>query len=207
MATAVRYDISSENLDLARVVRSALILGAIQAICVLTVSLVNRSLEGTVDSALTGIVVALGAAATIFLPAIWLRVRTIDGIGAAAGIGLGAAFTFMLIDVIALQPFGVYTNRWREVGGGSNWWYHPVWWMLGAYLAWMGAWIVANRAQRSSSHVSAVLTIAGLVAILGSIAVIVHFPGAGWNVSTFAVAILPALAAATLMSGIAARRG
>lgn len=207
MATAVRYDTASENLDLARVVRSALVLGAIQAVCVFIVSLVNRSLEGTIDSALTGVVVAIGAAATIFLPAIWLRVRTIDGIGAAAGIGLGAAFTFMLIDVVALQPFGVYTNRWHEVGGGSNWWYHPVWWMLGAYLSWMGAWTLANRATRSASSVGAVVMIVGLVALIGALAAMVHFPGAGWNVSTFAVAILPALAVTTLVSGIAARGG
>lgn len=207
MATAVRFDTASESLDLARVVRSALILGAVQAVCVLVVSLVNRSLEGFADAALTGAVVAIGAVATIFLPARWLRVRTIDGIGAAAGIGLGAAFTFMLIDVTALQPFGVYTNRWREVGGGSNWWYHPIWWMLGAYLAWMGAWIVANRAERSPSLAGAASMIAGFVAVIGSLATIVHFPGADWNVPTFAVAMLPALALTTLVSGIAARRG
>ncbi len=205
MATAVRYD-TPESFDIPRVVRSAVMLGVVQAVCVVLVSIINRALEGVADSALTGVVVAVGLAATIFLPAIWLRVRGIDGISAAAGIGLGAALVFMVIDPLLLQPLGMYTNRWHEVGGGSNWWYHPVWWMLSAFLAWMGAWTVANNARRDASIAAAAIMIVVLTVVVGAIAAVVHFPGAGWNVPTFAVAVLPALALSTFISDRTARR-
>lgn len=205
MATAVRYD-APESLDIPRVVRSAVILGVVHTVCVVLVSIINRAFEGVVDSVLTGVIVVIGLAATIFLPAIWLRVRGIDGISAAAGIGLGAALVFMVIDPLLLQPFGVYTNRWHEVGGGSNWWYHPVWWMLSAFLAWMGAWTVANHARRDASIGAAAIMIVVLTGVVGTLAAVAHFPGAGWNVPTFAVAVLPALALATLISDRTARR-
>ncbi len=205
MATAVRYD-TPETLDIPRVVRSAVILGVVQSVCVVLVSISNRALVGVIDAALTGVIVAIGLAATILLPAIWLRVRGIDGISAAAGIGLGAALVFMVIDPLLLQPLGMYTNRWHEVGGGSNWWYHPVWWMLSAYLAWMGAWTVANHARRNASVAAAAIMVVVLTVVIGAIAAVVHFPGAGWNVPTFAVATLPALALATFISDRTARR-
>ena len=82
------------------------------------------------------------------LPGIWTRARTIEGIAGAAGIGLGAAFVFLLVDVVLLQNIGTYTNRWWQIGG-SNWWYHPIWWMVGTFLPWLGAWILANQAERN----------------------------------------------------------
>lgn len=206
MATAVTYD-TPETLELSRVVRGALLLGVLQTICVVLVSVVNHLFDGVIDHALTGVIVAIGIAATVVLPAIWLRVRGIDGISAAAGVGLGAALVFMVIDPFLLQPFGVYTNRWHEIGGGSNWWYHPVWWMISAYLAWLGAWVVANYVRRGSSAAIALAVIAVLAVVIGAIAAVAHFPGASFNVPTFAVAVLPALAVATLLSERGARRG
>ena len=50
------------------------------------------------------------------------------------------------------RTFGTYTNRWLEIGGGSNWWYHPVWWMVGTFIPWMGAWLLANRTARTSGR-------------------------------------------------------
>ena len=204
MATAVQYD-APETLELSRVVRSSILLGLMQAVCVVIVSFSNRMFDGVIDTAITGVVVAIGIAATMALPAIWLRVRGIDGIGAAAGIGLGAALVFMVIDPLLLQPLGMYTNRWREVGGGSNWWYHPVWWMLSAYLAWLGAWVIANRVRRNGSAASALIMIAIITVVVAALAAVFHFPGASWNVPTFAVATLPALAIATFISERGAR--
>jgi hypothetical protein len=151
--------------------------------------------------------VAIGLAATAFLPAIWTRPRTIEGIAGAAGIGLGAALAFLVIDVIVLQPIGTYTNRWWEVGGGSNWWYHPVWWMGSSLIAWLGAFVVANHARKrpdSAVAVSAVI-VAALAVMFGALAVILGFPGAQWHVATFAVAVLPALALTTIVSGLGTR--
>lgn len=208
MANAATLDHSTDQTDLPIIVRGSVILGVLQSVLVLAVSLVNRGLEGTPDTIVTGLLVALGVILCCFLPAIWIRPRTIDGIAAAAGVGLGAALVYMTIDVILLQRIGTYTNRWWEIGGMSNWWYHPVWWMVSCYLSWLGAWIFANqlRARGNSSLAGAVLLVAAFAVALGALAAVLGFPGASWNVGTFAVAVLPALALATLTSGFAAAR-
>ncbi|MES2123764.1 MAG: hypothetical protein V4503_03655 [Gemmatimonadota bacterium] len=207
MATAARLDTTTDATEIPAIVRGAIQLGIIQAACVLGVSLINRALEGTADHALTGLVVAIGAAATILLPGLRTRPRTIEGIAGAAG--LGATVTFLVLDVVLLQPLHTYTNRWYEVGGGSNWWYHPVWWMVGTFISWMGAWILANQAnKRGEVSVPAALgLIAVLTAIFGALAASLHIPLASWNVPTFAVAVLPALALGALVSGLGAKRG
>jgi hypothetical protein len=107
-----------------------------------------------------------------------------------------------------LQPIGTYTNRWWEVGGGSNWWYHPVWWMVSSLLSWLGAWVVANHAVRRNddSVVMPAVLVAAFTVALGALAAILGFPGAEWHVATFAVAVLPALALSTLVSGLAGSR-
>ena len=50
-----------------------------------------------------------------------------------------------------LQNIGTYGHRWYDFGGGSNWWYHPVWWMAGTFLPWMGAWILANQLVKGAA--------------------------------------------------------
>jgi hypothetical protein len=120
---------------------------------------------------------------------------------------LGAAGVFLLIDVMLLQNIGTYTDRWYAVGGGSNWWYHPVWWMVGTFLPWMGAWLQANQAARKGRPSPGIgLTTALVLTLLaGSLAVLLGFPGARWTLGTFAVAFLPGLALATLVSAIGKR--
>jgi hypothetical protein len=49
----------------------------------------------------------------------------------------------MAIDIVLLRPFKAYPWTWDAVGGGSTWWYLPVWWMLGTFLAWMGGIVTA----------------------------------------------------------------
>jgi hypothetical protein len=157
---------------------------------------------------LEAVLLVIGLAATILLPGLWTKARNIEGIAAAAGIGLAATVVFLLVDVALLQPLGAYTFRWRALGGGSNWWYHPVWWMAGTYLAWMGAFILANQTARNGRP-----SVVGLVAlvligavVLGAIGVVLHVPGAAWSIPTFGIAVLPALALATVISGMGTRR-
>ena len=143
------------------------------------------------------------------LPGLWTRPRTIEGIAGAAGIGLGAAIVFLLIDVTLLQNIGTYGHRWLDLGGGSNWWYHPVWWMVGTFLPWIGAWILANQLAtgEAASRRSAAFGLAlGVRRGLAVVAVLIHFPGARWDLGTFGVAFLPGLALATLLSGLGAKR-
>jgi hypothetical protein len=114
---------------------------------------------------------------------------------------------FLLVDVVLLQKIGTYTNRWRAIGGGSNWWYHPVWWMVGTFLPWMGAFILSNQAARGGASVGKAAALVAVLALaFGALGVVLHVPYAGWNLATFAVAVLPALAAATAITGLGLRR-
>jgi hypothetical protein len=199
---------SSDRIEIPRIVRLAIILGIIQAIIVALFAVVTRMFDGPIEKALEAILLIVGLAATIILPGIWTRARNIEGIAAAAGIGLAATVVFLLVDVALLQPLGAYTFRWRALGGGSNWWYHPVWWMAGTYLSWMGAFIMANQTARNGSPSIAgliVLTLVGAL-VLGAIGVVLHVPGAAWSIPTFGVAVLPALALATIVTGLGTRR-
>jgi hypothetical protein len=143
------------------------------------------------------------------IPGLWTRARTIEGIAGAAGIGLAAAVVFLLVDVSILQPIGTYSHRWRDIGGGSNWWYHPVWWMVGTYLPWMGAWILANQTTNSGAPSVPGLLISSIaLTVVSAVAgILLHVPGAGWNLPTLAIAFLPGLALATIASLMGARRG
>lgn len=208
MASAVQLEGDADNTNLQRVVRGSITLALMQAVFVVLVSVVNKSFDGTIDHALTGVLVFIGTAITVFYPGTLTRPRTIEGIAGAAGIGLGATWVFLLIDAFLLQNFHVYTNRWREIGGGSIWWYLPVWWMVGTYLSWMGGWILANQARKSgtTSVPGAIILVTCTTACCGSIAAVTHFPGAAWTVATFAIAALPGLALANIVSALGARR-
>jgi hypothetical protein len=208
MATAVQLDADHDNTNIALVLRGSITLAVIQAVFVVIVSVITKALSGTVEHALTGVAVFVGAMITAFYPGTLTRPRTIDGLASAAGIGLGAAWIFLLIDAFLLQTFHVYTNRWYQVGGGSFWWYLPVWWMVGTYLAWMGAWILANQSNKTGTESvpAGIVLVTVISAICGVVAILTHFPSATWNVPTFAIAILPGLALANVVSALGARR-
>src|SRR4029434_9544350 len=151
------------------IVRGSLKLGVAEALIVAAIGLVSRVLDGPVEIALEAVILAFGVLLVVGLPGIWTRARTIEGIAGAAGIGLGAAGVFLVLDILFLRgdvlhglPPSLYTNRWRELGGGSNWWYHPVWWMVGTYLPWLGGWILANQTRKSGAP-----SLAGLAMLLG----------------------------------------
>lgn len=209
MTSAVGVESGYDQTALPGVLRKGALLGVVQAVLVLLFSLTYRFLEGPVELALGALIVLVGVAATTALPGIWTRARTIEGIAGAAGIGLAAAVVYLIIDVVALQPLGTYTNRWLEIGGGSNWWYHPVWWMAGTFLAWMGALVLANQAAKGGSPSIAALlaTSLGLTALVGVVAIVIGFPGAAWGLGTFAVAFLPGVTLAAVLSSAGVRRG
>jgi hypothetical protein len=207
MSSAVSYDRDVDLTDVSHIARSGIKLGLFTAVAVLLFSLVHRFTGGAVEAILGALIVLAGIVVITFLPGIWTNPRTIEGIAGAAAIGLAGSVVFLLIDVVLLQMIGTYTNRWSAIGGGSNWWYHPVWWMVGTFLPWMGAFIRSNQAARGGASVGRA---AGLVAVLalafGALGVALHVPHAGWNLGTFAVAVLPALAAATAITGLGSRR-
>src|SRR6266571_2847075 len=129
------------------VLLSGTIVGAATAVAVILFLLVSRLLPaGLGTSVLLMIIVLAGGVAAAFLPGFFAGSRTTQGIASAAAIGLWGTIVFMAIDIILLRPFKAYPWTWDAVGGGSTWWYLPVWWMLGTFLAWMGGVVTAGRA-------------------------------------------------------------
>jgi hypothetical protein len=207
MAPAASQHGEHDVTDVPSIVRGSVLLGLFESVIVLVFSLVSRFLDGPVETVLLALILLVGLAGVTLLPGIWTRARTIEGIAGAAGIGLGASFVFLLIDVALLQNIGTYTNRWWQIGA-ANWWYHPVWWMTGTFLPWMGAWILANQAGRTGrTSVGAAFGTALVFAVVAAVAaVLIGVPGARWTLPTFGVAFLPGLALATAVSALGTRR-
>lgn len=207
MSSAVRADSGTDLTDLPYVLRQSVTLGVITAVVVVAMSFVTRFLSGAAESGLGAVVLVAGLAAVTFLPGSWTRPRTIEGIAGAAGIGLAASVVFLVIDVSLLQTTGIYTNRWREIGGGSNWWYHPVWWMVGTFLPWMGAQILASQARKGAVSIQkGLVTALALTVACWVVAVLTHFPGAGWNLGSFGVSFLPGVTLAAVLGALGGRR-
>jgi hypothetical protein len=207
MASAAELHGDHDLTDVPSIARGAVLLGLFETVAVLLISLASRFLAGPVETVVLAVLLLLGLAPVTLLPGIWTRARTIEGIAGAAGIGLGAAVVFLLLDVALLQHIGTYTNRWWQIGG-SNWWYHPIWWMVGTFLPWFGAWILANQVERNGriSVPAAFGTAIAFALLVGVVAVLIGFPGARWNLPTFGVAFLPGLALATALSALGGRR-
>jgi hypothetical protein len=207
MSTAVQPRAGADQTDIPRIVRASVKLGILESVFVLVIGLGSIYLEGVAETAVLGVLLLIGILAVTLLPGIWTRAETIEGIAGAAGIGLAASWIFLVVDIALFQPLGLYTSRWLAIGGGSNWWYHPVWWMVGTCLPWFGAWQLASQAARGRKPNPAAVAASSLAftAVCGAAAVILHLPGAGWNLGTFGVAFLPGLALATLVSVLGAR--
>jgi len=207
MTSAAELQRDHDVTDVPSIVRGSVLLGLLESLVVLVFSLVNRYLDGPIEILLLAIILLAGLAAVTLLPGIWTRALPIEGIAGAAGIGLGAAFLFLLIDVVRLQNIGTDTNRWWQIGG-SNWWYHPIWWMVGTFMPWMGAWILANQATRTgrASAIAAFGTAVLFAVAAAVLANLIGFPGARWNLPTFGIAFLPGVALATAFSALGTRR-
>ena len=209
MTSAVQATRDADHTELRHVLRSGTQLGVIQSVLIGAFALLQPRLDGMVELLVLGAILVLGIAITITLPGLWTKARTIEGISGAAGIGLWATVIFLVVDVAVFQPFGFYTNRWLEIGGGSNWWYHPVWWMVGTFLPWLGAWVLANQAAKSGAT-NPVALIGGalvLAAIIMAAAVLLGFPGARYGLGAFGISVLPALAVLVAVTAMGTRRG
>ena len=140
------------------------------------------------------IVLAAGLAAA-FLPAEWTAARTTEGIAGAAAVGLVGTVVFSAIDIVLLRPFKAYPWTWDAIGGGSTWWYLPIWWMLGTFLAWMGGIVTAASGEATLAR-RALPAVAGtiIVTAIGRLAgVPVAFPvvtGAAFTLVLAALALV-----------------
>jgi hypothetical protein len=142
---------------------SGTIVGAVTGVSVIVYLVVARLLpSGTIAGVLETLIVLAAAVLITFLPGFFATARTVQGVAGAAAIGLWGTIVFMAVDVILLRPFKAYPWTWDAIAGGSTWWYLPVWWMLGTFLAWMGGIVTAGRAARGGNTAIASLAIAPL---------------------------------------------
>jgi hypothetical protein len=208
MTSATLTTPEQDHTAVPHILRAGLQLGVLQSAAVAVFSIGSRLLSGPMELVVLGLTLVAGVAATIALPGLWTRARNIEGIAGAAGIGLAAAGVFLVIDVALFQPFGIYGNRWLAIGGGSNWWYHPIWWMVGTYMPWMGAWGLANQAAKGGSPnpIALIVTTLVLAVIVMAIAAFTGFPGAAIGIGTFGVSVLPALALNVVITWLGSRR-
>src|SRR5216110_2316483 len=181
------------------VLLSGTIVGVVTAAAVILYLLVARLLSpGMVTSLLETVIVLAGGVAAAFLPGSFASSRATQGIASAAAIGLWGTIVFMAIDIILLRPFRAFPWTWDAVGGGSTWWYLPIWWMLGTLLAWMGAIVTAGRAARGGDPAirsSAIPAIGGGVGVglglgLGGLMFMPVAAGAGFAVTLIIFALI-----------------
>jgi hypothetical protein len=149
---------------------SGTIVGAVTAVAVIVYLVVARLVPpGIIAALLETIVVLVAAVFVTFLPGFFATSRTVQGIAGAAAIGLWGTIVFMAIDIILLRPFKAYPWTWDAVGGGSTWWYLPIWWMLGTLVAWLGAVVTAGRAARGGDTAITSLALSPLGGGIGGV--------------------------------------
>jgi len=123
--------------------------GLVTGVAVIVYLFVARLLPHGIIAGLVETIVVLAAGVLVtFLPGSYAVARSTQGIASAAAIGLWGTVVFMAIDIILLRPFRAFPWTWDAIGGGSTWWYLPIWWMLGTLLAWLGALVMAGRVAR-----------------------------------------------------------
>ena len=190
---------ASDRTEFRHILLSGTIVGAVTAAAVVLFLLVSRLLpNGIVTSFLLMLIVLAGGIAAAFLPGFFAGSRTVQGVASAAAIGLWGTIVFMVIDIVLLRPFKAFPWTWDAIAGGSTWWYLPIWWMLGTFLAWMGAMVTAGRAGRGGDTAIRSLAIpavvGGLVVGLGlGLAGIMLMPvaaGAGFALTLVVLALV-----------------
>ncbi|HYL21234.1 MAG TPA: hypothetical protein VEU74_05710 [Gemmatimonadales bacterium] len=124
---------------------------------------------GGVRDAVEALIVLAAGVMVAFLPASWTVPRSPEGIAGAAAIGLVGTIVFSAIDIVVLRPFKAYPWTWDAIGGGSTWWYLPVWWMLGTFLAWMGAIVTAGAAARGETTLARRALPVGTATVIGAV--------------------------------------
>src|SRR5437867_9112153 len=150
--SATALPAESDRSDFRTVMLGGTKLGLVTAVAVVAFLAVSRQVTAHVPQrALETLIVLAAGAAVSFLPAQWAVARNVEGIAGAAAMGLWGTVVFMAFDIVVLRPLKAYPWTWDAVGGGSSWWYLPIWWMLGTFVAWMGGILTASRATRDEA--------------------------------------------------------
>ena len=137
----------ADRSDVGLILRAGALMGGFTIAGVVAFALLSRALEGTAETVVQSALVLAGGVIFSYVPSIGTRPRTVDGIAWASLVGLLGALIFTVVDTAALRPAHLYSWQWDAIGGGTGYWYIPVWWMGSAFLAWLGALTVATGAR------------------------------------------------------------
>lgn len=192
---------TASNADWRTVVRAGANVGAVTVVGVVLFAMLSRAMSGTVESVVQSVLILAGGAVFAYYPSMLVRPRDVDGIATAATIGLLGALVFTVVDTILLRPINLYHWTWDALGGGSGFWYIPVWWMGSALLAWLGAWVVAKTSTERESKVP---VLAGQSVVIGAVvgAIIMATGLIPFHSSGFALGIALGLALHVPLSGV-----
>lgn len=184
---------SSAHPDWRVIVRAGVQVGVVTAVGVAVFALLSRGMAGTPETLVQSIMVLTGAAVFSYFPSMLLRPRDADSIAWVTLIGLLGALVFTIIDTVIFRPMNLYHWTWDAIGGGSGFWYIPVWWMGSAFLAWLGAWVVAISSREADGQVPAIAgQTVGIGVVLGAILMatgLVPFHSAGFALA-FAIGLV-----------------
>jgi hypothetical protein len=181
--TAAAETTVESTIDWRTVVGGGAILGAITAIGVAIFAFLSRGMAGGVERIVQSILVLAGGVVFAFFPATRHQPTDVDGISWNAMIGLMGALFFTVVDVVVFRPINLYHWTWDAIGGGSGFWYIPVWWMGSAVLAWLGSWVVANSSRGGTASIPKVaiqsVAVAIVMAAILMVTGVVPFTAAG----------------------------
>src|SRR5881392_1692654 len=196
--SATAAPVASDRSDFRTVTVGGAKLGVATAVAVVAFLAASQRvpITGGLRGGVEALIVLAAGVAVAFLPAQWTAARSTEGIAGAAALGLVATVVFSAIDIVLLRPLKAYPWTWDAVGGGSSWWYLPIWWMLGTFVAWMGGILTASQARRGEATlVRVALPVIVATVVLVSVARFAGFAaplpvltGAGFAISLAALA-------------------
>ena len=190
---------TTDRSDFRNVLVSGTRVGVITGVAVIVSLLVTRLLPGGMarDLLFSFVVLVTGVLVSL-LPAVWAVSRNTEGIAGAAAIGLWGTVVFMAIDIVLLRTVRAFPWTWDAIGGGSTWWYLPIWWMLGTFLAWMGALVTAAAHGRGAASLSGIampavigtIVLAGAGKVFGCPVALPVLTGAGFTLTLTVLALV-----------------
>jgi hypothetical protein len=145
--TAVAEIQDIDRSDVRTIVGNGLKLGIFTTIGVVIFALLSRVMDGMIETFVQSILILAGGAVFAFAPGLIVKARSMDGMAWAMLVGLLGALFFTVFDTIILRPINLYHWTWDAIGGGSGFWYVPVWWMGAAFLCGVGSVLVKNNSS------------------------------------------------------------
>lgn len=194
---------AAERYDVRTMLGGGAKLGLVTAAGVAVFALLSRALQGSLETLVQSVLVLAGGLVSSYAPAFWVRPRSLDAIAWAATLGLLGSVAFTVIDTAVLRPLDLYHWTWDAIGGGSGFWYIPVWWMGATFLAWLGAWIASREAREPGALGSSAAKTLALA--LGFAVVLVVTGVAPFHAATVALAYALGLIAHLGLSILTAR--